>query len=240
VARKNPYSMEDAKFDSSRPYYQQEWHEYYTPVIKLVPSDCSVLDIGCGRGGLSEYLRDKKNCQVTGLDISDDSVKICEGKRIKVIKADVEKDNIPGTYDVIILSAVLEHLLDPLSGLETLRDNLNKNGIIIIGVPNFSDILSRIQYFRGKNIKRYGDSREDARLGIQSPGHIQFFNQPSLTHILKKTGYKPIEWSYLKASFSKTPATSPHRMLLRWLIYELYTIDHPLFSTFIAVKSIKI
>jgi 2-polyprenyl-3-methyl-5-hydroxy-6-metoxy-1,4-benzoquinol methylase len=64
-------------FDSARAYYQKDWHEYYPTVIKLGLPDCSVLDIGCGRGGLLEHIREEKSCRVTGLDISDEAVRIC-------------------------------------------------------------------------------------------------------------------------------------------------------------------
>jgi len=47
---------------------------YYPASIKLFLPDNSVLEMGCGRGGLLEYLRDTKNCTVTGLDISADAV----------------------------------------------------------------------------------------------------------------------------------------------------------------------
>ena len=226
-------------FNKAKDYYQQDWHDYYPTVLKLVPPNCSVLDLGCGRGGLLAHLRDKKNCQVKGVDISDEAVEICLEKGIEVIKCDVEVDEIPGRYDAIILSAVLEHLIDPPSVLNKLRSNLNDNGSLIVGVPNFSDIVSRIQYLRGKNVKRFGDNQEDMELGIQPLDHIQFFNKASLTYLLERAGYKPIEWNYHKSSFSKNPKASPPRMLIRWLIYKLYTIDHPLFSGFITVRSLK-
>ena len=226
-------------FDSARDYYQQDWHDYYTTIIKLVQPHCSVLDVGCGRGGLLEYLRDKQGCRVTGLDISEEVVRICAKRGIEVMMRDVEVDEIPGAYDVIILSAVLEHLMNPPSILSKLRDNLNDNGYLIVGVPNFSDILSRIQYLRGKNVKVFGDTDRDKKLGIQPPGHVQFFNEATLSFLLERTGYKPTEWSYHKSSFSKQSSASFHKRILRWIIYKLYQIDCPLFSVFIAVKAVK-
>lgn len=224
-------------FDSTREYYRQDWHDYYPTIIRLVPPNSRVLDIGCGNGGLLEYLRGKKNCQVIALDISDEAIKICKEKGIEAIRCDIERDKVPGTYDVIILSAVIEHLFDPLSTLSKVRNNLNENGCIIVGVPNFSHLLARIRYFLGKNVKRFGDTERDEKLGIQPLGHIQFFNKATLIYLLERTGYKPIEWSYHKSQ--SLPADSralPRRMLSR-IYHKLYKIDHELFSGFIAVRA---
>jgi hypothetical protein len=99
--------------------------------------------------------------------------------------------------------------------------------------------MSRIQYLLGKNVKMYGDTEKDKKLGIQPQGHIQFFNKATLSYLLERTGYKPIEWSYHKSSFSKQTSASFHKRILRWIIYKLYQIDCPLFSILIAVKAIK-
>ena len=98
-----------------------------------MPSNLYVFDIGCGRGGLLEYLRDKENCQVIGLDITSEAVHFCKGKGIEVMKCDVEEEEIPGVYDVIIFSAVLEHLADLLLVLREFRSNLRNDGCIIWG-----------------------------------------------------------------------------------------------------------
>lgn len=226
-------------FNKDDDYYKQDWQDYYPTVIRLVPPNSYVLDVGCGRGGLLEYLQKNKSCRVVGVDISDDAITACEAKGIKTLKCDVEEDEIPGTYDVVILSAVLEHLIDPLSVLSKLREDVNNNGYLIVGVPNFSHSLARIQYLLGKNVKRFGDTEIDKRQGIQPLDHVQFFNKVSLSQVLEKTEYKPIEWSYHRGSYSKNPKASPHRMVLRWLIYKLYQLDHELFSVFIAVKAVK-
>ena len=221
--------------------YGKDWQDHYPSIIKLVPSNSYVLDVGCGRGGLLKYLRDKKNCTVIGLDITSDSVRFCKEKGIDVIKCDLEEEEIPGTYDVIIFSAVLEHLIDPLWVLEKFRNNLKAEGCIIIGVPNFSHILARIQYLRGKNVQAFGSAKEDLKLGVQPYPHIRFFNKATLSLILHKMGYKPVRWSYYKSqSFSVDPKSYLHKKVISWIFYKFYQIDHELFSGFIAVKAKKV
>lgn len=239
VKQKDGRMMTGNIFSEAREYYKHDWHDYYPTVIRLVPPNSYVLDIGCGRGGLLEYLRDEKNCQVIGLDISHDAIKICKEKSIKVIKCDLEEEKIPGTYDVIILSAVIEHLIDPLSVLNKVKDNLNENGCIIVGVPNFSHLMARIQYLLGKNVKRFGDDEKDVKLGIEPPGHIQFFNKATLSYLLERTGYEPIGWSYHKP-FLVNPKLHLSKRVISWIFYELYKLDHELLSAFIVVKAMKV
>lgn len=212
-------------FDESRDeWYKKDWDAYYPTIISLVPSNSSVLDCGCGRGGMLTYLRDRKNCDVKGLDLSDGAISICREKGIEAIKCDLDEDTVPGTYDVIILSSTLESLIDPISVLKKLRDNINTHGCLIVGVPNFSHLFARIQFLKGKNVKRYGSSKEDRRLGIYGYDDIHFFNEPTLSHVLKKTGYKPIEWSYVKSSG----------------LFGFCKLNCALFSGFIVVKGLKI
>lgn len=216
-------------FCEEKEYYKKDWHDYYPTIIRLVPPNSLVLDIGCGRGGLLKHLRDKLNCKVVGIDISDVAIKICQEKGIKTILCNIEKEEIPGKYDVIILSAILEHLENPISLLNKIRSNLNKNGCVIIGVPNFSTLYSRIMYLFGMNATRYGKTKKDMKLGIQPPDHIRFFNKPTLLYILERCGYKPVKWSYYKPS-----RLTSVRMRL---YYAFFNINPELFSVFIVVKT---
>lgn len=220
--------------------YGQDWQDHYSAIIKLVPSDSYILDIGCGRCGLLQYLRDKKNCRVMGLDVTSDAVSFGKEKGIEVIKCDIEEDEVDGLYDVIILSAILEHLIDPISVLERLRRNLRDGGCIVILVPNFSHLYARFLYLLGKNITAFGMPGEDVGFEVQPYAHLRFYNKAALSHILDRTGYRPIEWIYHKESHPEYSKASPLRMLLRWLFRKLYSINHPLFSINIAVKAVRL
>lgn len=160
-----------------------------------------MLDISYGAGGLSLYLKQMKGCDVLGVDISDEALIACRKKGVRALKIDVEREEIPGLYDVIILSAVLEHLADPLYVLKKLKKNLNEYGCIIVGIPNSSYFTARFAFLFGKNIKRFGNGEIDYRLGIQPYDHINFFNKSAIEWVLIKAGYQPANGSILDPTF---------------------------------------
>lgn len=223
-------------------YFYQDWHDYYTDIVKIVPSGSYVLDVGCGRGGLAEYLIREKDCRVKCLDLSDEAIEACKAKGLDIIKFNLNtNDELPGTYDVIIFASSLESLIDPLFVLSNVRSNLNNNGFLIVWVPNFSCFSSRIRYLLGKNVKSFGSSKEERKLGICGYDDIQFFNRATLSLVLRKTGYEPIEWFFRKP---KLTIGGPIRFLksaVKMLLYFVFrgrVLD--LFSPFLLVKARKI
>jgi ubiquinone/menaquinone biosynthesis C-methylase UbiE len=64
--------------DKSLSYYGKTYHALVDPLLKearnqiinLIPENSKVFDAGCGTGVLSLLLREKRNCQVVGADLS--------------------------------------------------------------------------------------------------------------------------------------------------------------------------
>jgi 2-polyprenyl-3-methyl-5-hydroxy-6-metoxy-1,4-benzoquinol methylase len=50
--------------------------------------------------------------------------------------ADVVNDEIPGPYDAVVCSELLEHLDDPARALERIAPALKPRGTIVVTVPN--------------------------------------------------------------------------------------------------------
>ncbi|MBK9385359.1 MAG: class I SAM-dependent methyltransferase [Planctomycetes bacterium] len=69
-----------------------------------------------------------------------------------------------GPWDVVLLSHVLEHFLDPLALLREVRTNLRTNGLCLLEVPNEEPAMLD-------------------RHGFLEP-HLSFFRLPSLRHLL--------------------------------------------------------
>ena len=85
-------------------------------IIRLVGHNKSILNIGCASASLDRYFV-KNGCRVVGIEedieLAKEAQKVCD----KVIIGNVEEENtlnqIEGEFEVLILSHILEHLIDP-------------------------------------------------------------------------------------------------------------------------------
>jgi len=132
---------------------------------KLGNCKLRVLDVGCGNGNISRYIGSKGH-DVLGIDISEATI-------IKAISltdmANVQFKNIAAeeliaaseTFDMVICSEVIEHLDTPSIVVEALRALINKDGILIVTVPNgFGPrelfITKPLQWMKSKTPGIYG------------------------------------------------------------------------------------
>jgi 2-polyprenyl-3-methyl-5-hydroxy-6-metoxy-1,4-benzoquinol methylase len=79
-------------------------------------------------------------------------------------------------FDLVILSQVLEHLLDPFQVLVKVRNLIKPEGVIAIAVPNVDAILIKILKSRS------------SFLGL--PEHIIHFSRQGLSAILQRAGFE--------------------------------------------------
>ena len=106
-------------------------------IANLIEKDRRVLDVGCGDGTLMKFLKDNKNIDCRGMEISKNKVQKCIEKGLTVIEGNAEKDLIQfpdKSFDYAVLSQTLQAFLDPeLVINELLR--VGKKAIVTI--PNF-------------------------------------------------------------------------------------------------------
>ena len=106
-------------------------------IADLIEKDKRVLDVGCGDGTLMKFLRDNKNIDCRGMEISKNKTQKCIEKGLTVIEGNAEKDLIQfpnKSFDYVILSQTLQAFLNPeLVINELLR--VGKKAIVTI--PNF-------------------------------------------------------------------------------------------------------
>ena len=120
-----------------------------------------VLDVGCSQGIQSILLgREGKQCE--GIDISDRSIKEANEylqkeekstqERVKFLQADYMNFIAKRKYDTIIISEVLEHLMNPLPFIQKAKSELNDNGILLVSIPfGINDYIDHKQtYYYGK------------------------------------------------------------------------------------------
>ena len=106
-------------------------------ISDFIEKNTRVLDVGCGDGTLMEFLKNNKEIDVRGIEISKNNVQQCIGKGLTVIEGDAEKDlsQFPdGSFDFVILSQTLQAFLNPEKVISELL-RVGKKAIVTI--PNF-------------------------------------------------------------------------------------------------------
>jgi methionine biosynthesis protein MetW len=103
-----------------------------------------VLDLGCGRGVLLEYLKQTKRINGVGVDLDFDKVLGCVKRGVTVYQGDANKvlANFPdGAFDRVIFSRTVEHLEDPDAAL---TESLRVGKRVTVGFVNHGFWLNRI------------------------------------------------------------------------------------------------
>jgi methionine biosynthesis protein MetW len=106
-------------------------------IADIIDIDSRVLDVGCGDGTLMKFLKENKNVDTRGFEISKNKVQNCIGKGLSVIEGDAEKDlqQFPdSSFDCVILSQTLQAFYNPEKVINGLL-RVSKKAIVTI--PNF-------------------------------------------------------------------------------------------------------
>lgn len=165
----------------------------YGSCLNLLPEGVKILDIGCGEGNVSEiYIREKNNV-VFGLEISEVAGSLAEKRGVKITKWDI--NNVPYPYadksfEVVTMTDVLEHVINPINLLQEVRRLLKPNGKVVILVPNFAHMGNRFRMLLT------GDPRDMLHWGGYGDGmeHFHWFTKPKLKEFLLQTGFSNIKF----------------------------------------------
>jgi len=190
------YSVND-KYD---PWLRQErereilWKRRLAMVKKYRQSG-KLLDVGTGIGQFLHFA--KANFEVTGTEISGCAVEIAKDKfGLDIVCGEIEEIDWNGTFDIVTLFHVFEHVPDPSKTLAAVRELLNPGGVFILAVPNDTTgirpaLVRVLRILKPGKFKRYGKRGlpELSLDGSLSEIHLSHFTPEVLTGFLEKNGF---------------------------------------------------
>lgn len=142
-----------------------------------------LLDIGSAMGFYLDYFKNH-GWKVHGVEISEYAAKYAQNQLgIKdIFIGDINQASYAsGSFDVITLWLILEHLVNPLETLKRIHDWLKKDGIIGLKVPTISGITGKLRpafWFRK----------------FHPQDHMVAFTIESLREMLERIGFEMLEY----------------------------------------------
>ena len=109
----------------------------YKIILDLITENSRVLDVGCNDGTLMELLKESKNVDIRGIEISKEKVQLCISKGLTVIEGNAEFDlkQFPiDSFDYVVLGQTLQAFISPEIVINELL-RVGKRAIVTI--PNF-------------------------------------------------------------------------------------------------------
>lgn len=164
-------------------------------IVNKINKGEKILEFGCAKGEVAEYLTKNLNCSVCGIEISREAIEFAKPYLYKAITADIEeylweKELDDELFDAIIFADVLEHLKNPEKALKEASKYLKAGGRILFSIPNIAhaDIISKLI----NNRFDYTD------IGLLDNTHIHFWGMKNIAEFCENSGLflKEIDATY--------------------------------------------
>jgi len=209
--------------------YNKSYIGLRTGLLKFIEGNSNnVLDVGCALGVNGNYLLENNIADaVYGIEFDAKMAEEAENCNTKVFCGDLNSQEFRNTiinesplFDYILFGDVLEHLYDPEKVLIDLKSKLNKNGRIIISLPNIAHIELFIQVY----IK--GTFPQNSR-GIFDKTHLRWFTRMDVFKLITDADLKLI--TYERKYRSRDAIGSKFNWkykLLKLISKDLVTFQH--------------
>ena len=138
--------------------------------IKGVPYE-SLLDVGCGTGYLADILTKQKQARYCGVDLSDEMIRVANGKGIPSAEFLVgSADKLPypdESFDIVTCSQSFHHYPYPEKAMQEAMRVLKPGGLYILSDTGISGVGAWIDNHILFKLAKSGDCHTTDRKGIE-------------------------------------------------------------------------
>jgi SAM-dependent methyltransferase len=149
--------------------------------IQQLGASPSVLDVGCGRGDLLRWLRERQpTWHLTGIDLSPNP----PSPGVSLLQGDIFSMPLERQFDAVVNLAVIEHVEDVRRFVDVLKAHCKPGGLVIIMTINDRSTL----YGTARLLRRFGSATAFNR--VYERHHLNHFNIASLRRLVELRGLR--------------------------------------------------
>jgi SAM-dependent methyltransferase len=166
-----------------------------TAALSETTGQALIVDIGCGDGmSTAEAVRVNPGHHVVALDWSAEGLSQARGHGLTVLQASVEPHGLPlrsRVADVVIMSELIEHLVDTDFALDEAFRVLKPGGSLLLSTPNLAAWYNRALLVLGVQpvFSEVSLRGVYGRPGSQVAGHLRMFTRRALVGLLAARGF---------------------------------------------------
>jgi len=154
-----------------------------------------LLDVGCGLGYFVRTVAAYPGWEVDGYEISRWAVDFAHTRlglaNVRCGRVE-ESDFAVGTFDVITLWDVIEHVPDPDPLLSYLASRLKSTGLLFMHTPNI-----RVQLPKARLKKAIMGMQPDTPY-LEARDHVNIYSMRTLRAVLERNGFGDIRFTHLR------------------------------------------
>lgn len=175
-------AMSKYEFNYQGGLVSDEYVSYFIKIFSflspyLPDKNIKVLDVGCSTGGLLSVFKSNGYSRLLGIDPSLECSRVAkELYGIEVAVSTIYDFSSTEKFDLVILSAVLEHLADFDYSMRKIRSLLNENGLLFVAVPD----VERFSLYVSSPFQQF------------STEHINYFTRQSLKNLLSLFSFEEV------------------------------------------------
>lgn len=160
-------------------------------VARLPEGAASILDVGCGSGGLGAARTGRPAWRLTGVERDPSRTararerggyeRVLEGDLLQVLPVLAAEGS---RFDAVVFADVLEHLDDPIAALSAGRSLAAAGGLLLAVVPN----VGHLSLVRDLLLGRH----DPVPAGLCDAGHLRWFTKTSLAEAIEEAGWEGV------------------------------------------------
>jgi SAM-dependent methyltransferase len=155
--------------------------------VRALPRDPSaaILEVGCGTGATGALaLARGRAGRYVGIELMESAAAKARSVLTEVVVGNVETLELPwrpAAFDALILSEVLEHLIEPERTLERLARHVRPGGLVLASSPN----IAHWRVIRELVLGRF----DLADAGVFDRTHLRWFTPETFARMFRMAGF---------------------------------------------------